>query len=109
MFASGTGGIPDSPGLGGLNVGDCVLSEINVEAQEMVVFNCLKFHGVAKKVVVNESLGCWVRKEVFDVDNETVVNVAVVVEVEIGVVKEIVVQLLPRVFNKSDGHIVQGW
>ena len=50
-----------------------------------------------------------VRKEVFDVDNETVVNVAVVVEVEIGVVKEIVVQLLPRVFNKSDGHIVQGW
>ena len=62
MFASGTGGIPDSPGLGGLNVGDCVLSEINVEAQEMVVFNCLKFHGVAKKVVVNESLGCWGEK-----------------------------------------------
>ena len=49
------------------------------------------------------------RKEALVVDNETVVNVAVVVEVEIGVVEEIVVELLPRVFDKSDGHVAQDW
>ena len=84
--------------MGGLNVSDSALREVNVEPQEMVVFNCLK---VAKKVVVNESLDGWVREEMVVVDNEAVVDVAVVVEVEIGVVKELVVELVPGVFNES--------
>ena len=84
------------------------MSEINVEPQEMVVFNCLKLHWVAKKVVVNESLDGWVGEGVFVVDNEAVVSVAVVIEVEVGVMQEVVVELLPRVFNDSDGNVAQG-
>ena len=59
---------------------------------------------VAEKVVVNESLRCWVGKEVFVVGNETIVNVAVVIEVEVGVAQEIVVELLPGVFDMATLH-----
>ena len=48
-------------------------------------------------------------KEMFFVGNGAIVNVVVVIEVEVGVVQEIVVELLPGVLDKSDGHIVQGW
>lgn len=39
------------------------------------------------------------------VGDETVVNIAVAGEVEVGVVEEVVVKLLPRVLNESDGNI----
>ena len=32
---------------GGLDASDCALGEINVEPHDVVVFNSLKFHGVA--------------------------------------------------------------
>ena len=41
--------------------------------------------------------------------DETMVHVAVVVEVEMGVMQEAVVELLPGVFDKGDSHIAQGW
>ena len=48
------------PGLGGLDVGDGALEEVNVEAQEVEVIHCFKFDGVAEKVVVDEGLDGWV-------------------------------------------------
>ena len=37
--------------------------------------------------------------------DETIVDVAVVVEMEIGVAQEVVVELLPGVFNKGGSRI----
>ena len=44
----------------------------------------------------------------FIVDDETVVHVAIVGEVEGSVLKEIVVKLMPGVFNEGDGNIAKG-
>ena len=51
--------------------------EVNVETQEVKVFHRFKFDWVSKEVVVDKGLNGWV-VEVLIVDNETVVNVAVV-------------------------------
>ena len=60
----------------------------------MVVFNCLKLHWVAKKVVVNESLDGWVGEELLVAHDETVVHITVVGKVESSVLKEVVVELM---------------
>ena len=44
----------------------------------MKVVNRFKFHWVSKEVVVDKGLNGRVAEEVFVVDNESVVNVAVV-------------------------------
>ena len=41
-------------------------------------------------------------------DNETVVYVAIVCEVEGSVLKEIVVELVPGVFDEGDGNVAKG-
>ena len=41
-------------------------------------------------------------------DNETVVHIAVVCEVEGSVLKEIVVELVPRMFDESDRDVAKG-
>ena len=41
-------------------------------------------------------------------DNEAVVHVAIVREVEGSVLKEIVVKLMPGVFNEGDGEVAEG-
>ena len=41
-------------------------------------------------------------------DNETVVHVAIVCEVEGSVLKEIVVKLMPGVFDEGDGNVAKG-
>ena len=78
-------------GLGGLNVGDGALWEVNVEAQEVEVVNWFQFDWVTKEVVVDQCLDGWVGQEVFVADNESVVDVSVVGEVECCVLKEVVV------------------
>ena len=83
--------------------------EINLETQEVKVVHGLKLDGVTEKVAVDECLDGGVREEVFVVDNETVVHIAVVGEVEVGVVKKVVVKLLPGMFDQGDGNIAQGW
>ena len=44
----------------------------------------------------------------FIVDNEPVVDIAVVSEVEGSVLKEIVVELVPGVFDEGDGNVAKG-
>ena len=95
-LATGAGGIPDFPGLGRLDVGDCALWEVNVEAQEVKVIHCFQLDGIAKEVVVDECLNGWLGEEVFVVHNEAVVDVAVVGEVEGCMLKKVVVELVPR-------------
>ena len=41
-------------------------------------------------------------------DNEAVVRVAVVCEVESRVLKEIVVELVPGMFDEGDGNVAKG-
>ena len=41
-------------------------------------------------------------------DNETVVHVAIVREMEGSVLKEIVVKLMPGVFDEGDGNVAKG-
>ena len=67
--------------MGGLHVGDGALWEVDVETQEMEVVHRFEFHWVAKEVVVDEGLNGWVVKEMFIVNYEAVVNIAVVCEV----------------------------
>ena len=55
--------------------------EVDVETQEMEVVHRFEFHWVAKEVVVDEGLNGWVVKEMFIVNYEAVVNIAVVCEV----------------------------
>ena len=83
--------VPDFPGLCGLDVGDGTLLEVDVEPQKVEVVHRLQFDGVAEKVVVDEGLNGGMGEEVFVVDNETVVDIAVVSKVESSVLKEIVV------------------
>ena len=44
----------------------------------------------------------------FIVDDETVVHIAIVGEVEGSVLEEIVVKLMPRVFDEGDGNVAEG-
>ena len=71
----------------------------------MEVVNWFKFHWVSKEVVMDEGLYGWVVEEVFVVDNESVVNISVVCKVQVGVLEEIVVDLVPGVFNEGDGDV----
>ena len=79
--------------------------KVNVESQEMEVFHSVQLDGIAKEVVVDEGLDGWVGEEVFVVHNGAVVNISVVREVEGCVLKEVVVELVPRVFDQSDGDV----
>ena len=74
----------------------------------MKVVHCFQLYWIAKEVVVNESLYGWVGEEVFVVHDETVVNVSVVGEVEGCVLEEVVVELVPGVFNEGDCDVAEG-
>ena len=74
----------------------------------MKVIHCFEFHWIAEKVVVDEGLDGWVGKEVFVVNDETVVDVPVVCEVESSVLEKVVVELMPRVFNEGNGNVAKG-
>ena len=65
--------------------------EINVKPEEVEVVNCFKFDWISEKVVVDEGLYGWVGKEVLVVDNKAIVHVAVLGEMEVRVVKQVVV------------------
>ena len=59
--------------------------------------------------MVNEGLDRRVLKEMFVVDNEAVVDIAIVSKVEGGMLKEVVVDLMPGMLNQGDGNVAQGW
>ena len=46
-----------------------------------------------------------VLKEMFVVDNEAVVDISIVSKMEVGVLKEVVVDLMPGMLNEGDGNI----
>ena len=100
--------VPDFSGLGGLDVGDSSLCEVNVEAQEVEVIHCFKFDWVAEKVVVDEGLNGWVGEKLFVVHDEAIVNIPVVCEVESSVLEKVVVKLVPRMFNEGNGDVAEG-
>ena len=83
-----------------MNVGDGALWKVYVEAQKVEVVNWLKFDWVAKKVVVDKCL--------LIVYDEAVVHVTVVGKVEICVLKEVVVDLVPGVLDQSDSEVAEG-
>ena len=58
--------------------------------------------------MVDERLNGWVGEEVFVVHNEPIVNISIVSEMESCVLKEVVVELVPRVFDQGDGDVAQG-
>ena len=60
---------------------------------------------IAKEIVVDQGLDGWTGEEVFVVYNEAVVDIAVVREVEGCMVEEVVVELVPRVFDQGDGDV----
>ena len=70
-----------------MHVGDGALWEIDVETEEMKVLHRLEFHWVAKEIVVDEGLDSRVLKEMFVVDNEAVVDIAIVSKVEVCMLK----------------------
>ena len=65
----------------------------------------LKFHWVTKEVVMDKGLNGWVLEEMFVVDDEPVVNISVVCKVYVSVLEEVVVDLVPGVFDESDGYL----
>ena len=71
----------------------------------MEVLDGLELNGVAEEILVDECLDGRVGEEVFVVGDETVVHIAVVVEMEVSVVEKVVVELLPSMFNESDGKL----
>ena len=79
--------------------------EVDVETEEMKVLHRLEFHWVAKEIVVDEGLDSRVLKEMFVVDNEAVVDISIVSKVEVCVLKEVVVDLMPGMLNEGDGNI----
>ena len=85
------------------------MEKVNVEAQKMHVVHGFKFDWVAEKVVVDEGLDGWMGEEVFVVYDEAVVNIAVVGKAEARVVEEVVVKLVPGVFDEGDGYVAKGW
>ena len=91
-----------------MRVGDGALWEVDVETEEMKIVHRFEFHWVAKEVVVNEGLDGRVVEEVFVVNDETVVNISIVCEVKVSVLKEIVVHLVPGMLNEGDGYVAYG-
>ena len=79
--------------------------EVDVETEEMKILHRFEFHRVAKEIVVDKGLDSRVLKEMFVVDNETVVNIAIVSKVEVCVLKEVVVYLMPGVLNEGDSNV----
>ena len=61
--------------------------EVDVETEEMKILHRFEFHWVAKEVVVDEGLNGWMVEEMFVVDNEAVVDISIVSEVEVCVLK----------------------
>ena len=57
---------------------------------------------------MDKGLNGWVLEEVFVVDDESVVNIAVVCKVYVSVLEEVVVDLVPGVFDESDGYVAKG-
>ena len=55
--------------------------------------------------MVDEGLDGRVLKEMFVVDNEAVVDIAVVSKVEVCMLKEVVVDLMPGMLNEGDGNV----
>ena len=88
-----------------MHVGDGALWEVDVETEEMKILHRFEFHRVAKEIVVDEGLDSRVLKEMFVVDNEAVVDIAIVSKVEVCVLKEVVVDLMPGVLNEGDGNV----
>ena len=88
-----------------MHVGDGALWEVDVEAEEMKILHRFEFNWVAKEIVVDEGLDSRVLKEMFVVDNEAVVDISIVSKVEVCVLKEVVVDLMPGVLNEGDGNI----
>ena len=70
-----------------MHVGDGALWEVDVETEEMKVLHRLEFHWVAKEIVVDEGLDSRVLKEMFVVDNEAVVDIAIVSKMEVRMLK----------------------
>ena len=79
--------------------------EVDVETEEMKILHRFKFHWVAKEIVVDEGLDSRVLKEMFVVDNEAVVDIAIVSKVEVCVLEEVVVDLMPGMLNEGDGNV----
>ena len=79
-----------------------------LKPKEVKVFHSFQLDGIAKEVVVDEGLDGWVGEEMFVLDNEAVVDIAVVREVEGCVLKKVVVKLAPRVFDQGDGDVAEG-
>ena len=88
-----------------MHVVDGALWEVDVETEEMEILHRFEFHRVAKEIVVDKGLDSRVLKEMFVVDNEAVVDIAIVSKVEVCVLKEVVVDLVPGVLNESDGNV----
>ena len=88
-----------------MHVGDGALWEVDVEAEEMKILHRFEFHWVAKEIVVDEGLDGRVLEEMFVVDNEAVVDISIVSKVEVCVLKEVVVDLMPGMLNEGDGNI----
>ena len=88
-----------------MHVGDSALWEVDVETEEMKILHRFEFHRVAKEIVVDKGLDSRVLKEMFVVDNEAVVNIAIVSKVEVCVLKEVVVYLMPGVLNEGDNNV----
>ena len=74
----------------------------------MKVVYRFKFYWVTEEVVMDKGLNGWVLEEVFVVDDESVVNIAVVCKVYVSVLEEVVVDLVPGVFDESDGYVAKG-
>ena len=55
--------------------------------------------------MVDKGLDSRVLKEMFVVDNEAVVDISIVSKVEVCVLKEVVVDLMPGMLNEGDGNI----
>ena len=55
--------------------------------------------------MVDEGLDSRVLKEMFVVDNEAVVDISIVGKVEVCMLKEIVVDLMPGMLNEGDGNV----
>ena len=70
-----------------MHVGDGALWEVDVETEEVEVLHRLEFHWVAEEIVVDEGLDSRVLKEMFVVDNEAVVDIAIVRKVEVCMLK----------------------
>ena len=92
-----------------MDVGDGALGEVDVEAKEVHIIHGFQLNWVAKEVRVDECLNADVGEESVVEGDEGDVDVAVVGEVDLGVVCEGVVELMPGVLGERDGDIAQRW